>query len=604
MAHKPGLPLDYFFGPDGPGDCPPHDFEWHCHHHHHHDHCADECDDQLPAITNVGRGLQGNGFYITIDDPDTCTETYLQGWKEDSVTGETTMVWESENINGGELYYQYNLRPYTNPQTFTITFIYRRPTRCEWSWTTPAIPYVWDANKDGDPDVDGIIGSGVGDLYIRTAAMDHHETVDGKDPDDSKWIEKLVFPPGTTAKDYNSPQPLEPWSVNLTFGLQGGDVLVPNLYDLAKVLGFPAGNVFNITKGNKGELEDYDDIRDYIWNTGVVDLYIRNAVKDWSLDDPRFKAIWEKSSKSAFISKFGDPIDNKWNERLHFPPGKNHNSFPDLPEATEPWSSTITYGLESGDVLVPNIYDLMLLMGINPADYYNSDANSNPSNIAEMMKWSAYVQCAVVGQDTVEYTSDLHTHIDESFDFDVSDDGASYASRVIFTYKPFCKIMNARLNWWGNTGSRPVTIGGHKYYCAGSYQGRGFKSLPEWFRPNVDRSIPNYLIFSFWDPKDPANTFSSDYCNLGLTKDGQVYWEVYGGHTFTVPANYYWEIKSTQGIIFYDDWGIEKEVDSKGHPMSNVSKPGTTNARAIAALAATDNNDGYEVHYDFDRSLI
>lgn len=255
------IPFDYFFGPDGPGDNPPDDFHWH-------DFCADDCDDQLPAIANVGRGLQGNGFYVSISDPDSCSETHLQGWKENGTTGERVLQWTSENINGGELSYQYNLRPYTNPQTFTITFIYRRPGRCEWSWTTPAIPYLWDANGDGDPDVDGIIGSGVGDLYIRTASKDYSDLINGQNPKDDAWIEKLIFPPGTTAKDFNSPAPLHPWTVNLTFGLDGGDVLVPNVYDLAKNFGFSADAIVKAAKGTKGQYDGEDNLKDYIDRLG------------------------------------------------------------------------------------------------------------------------------------------------------------------------------------------------------------------------------------------------------------------------------------------------------------------------------------------------
>lgn len=262
--------IDYFFGPEGPGDHPPAGWDWHrdhyCHdhHHHHHDCCADECDDQLPSIANVGRGLQGDSFYVTISDPDSCTETYLQGWRKDSASGDIVKEWESLNINGGELYYQYNLRPYTAPQTFTITFIYRRPGRCEWSWTTPAIPYVWDANGDGEPDVDGIIGSGVGDIYIRTAAFEHDDIIDNKNPVDDAWNERLHFPPGTFAEDYNAPKPLEPWSATITFGFQGGDVLVPNIYDLADITGWSPDVMWNVTAGNKGYFDGSDNIKDYI----------------------------------------------------------------------------------------------------------------------------------------------------------------------------------------------------------------------------------------------------------------------------------------------------------------------------------------------------
>lgn len=595
-----------FFGPEGPGDVPPEHFHWgHCHNHH--DRCADECDDQLPSISMSGRGLPGDGYVVTIKDPDTCTETYLEGWRKDNVSGELTKEWESENINGGELYYQYNLRPYTNPQTFTITFIYRRPTRCEWSWTTPAIPYIWDANKDGEPDVDGIIGSGVGDLYVRTANKDYPDIIDGKNVKDDAWNERLVFPPGTTAVDYNAPLPEQPWSGNITFGLIGGDVLVPNIYDLAKILGFPAGNIYNIVKGNKGELEDYDDVRDYIWNTGVEDLYIRTAYKDWSLNDPRFAAIWENSKKDDFIKKFGDPVDNKWNERLHFPAGKTHSNFPDLPEALEPWSSTITYGLENGDVLVPNIYDLMILLGINPADYYGEGAEKK-SNLADMMKWSAYVQCPVVGQDDYTPTAGLNPHSGQQNDFHVGSDGITYSSRLLITYKPACKIMNVRSNWYG-TAKNDVTIRGDTdYYAAGSWMGKGYAPLPTWFRPATEKRVPNYLTFSWWDPSDASGTFRQMYCNIIFTPSGQIGFTPYGGDgiRFTVHEGDHWEIKSTQGIIFYDDWGIENELDAKGHPLSNVPTPGTDpfTIRTLAAEPKKEMYDDCEVYYDFDRSLL
>jgi hypothetical protein len=192
--------------------------------HNESDRCAPGCDDQLPVVSRIGRGLKGDSYRVNIVNPDTACETHLEGLIFDETTKTWNSEWVSENINGGELSYQYNLRPYTIPQTFTITFIYRRPGRTEWSWTTPAIPYVWDANGDGLPDTDGIVGSGVGNLFVREGV-------------DKPWIEKLVFPPGTTAEDYNSPAPEETWSVNLTFGV-GGDINIPNLDDMAKVLGW------------------------------------------------------------------------------------------------------------------------------------------------------------------------------------------------------------------------------------------------------------------------------------------------------------------------------------------------------------------------------
>lgn len=283
--------------------------------HHHEDRGCDCNDDQLPVISRVGRGLQGDGYRVQIIQPDDCTQTYLEGLRYDANSGEYVSEWISDNINGGELSYQYNLRPFTIPQTFTITFIYRRPSgkgamtgynqdgvlvdmsngkqvtkprcccigsspewgkelglpdNCSWSWTTPAIPYIWDADEDGEPDADHIVGSGVADLYIRTANKDYPDTVNGKTPKDDEWIEKLVYPPGTTGQDYNAPDPLNPWTVNLTFGLIGGDVLVPNLYDLAQLLGFSADQLLRAADGQKGQFgkspwgRDWDNLKQYI----------------------------------------------------------------------------------------------------------------------------------------------------------------------------------------------------------------------------------------------------------------------------------------------------------------------------------------------------
>lgn len=258
--------------------------------HHHEDRGCDCNDDQLPVFSRVGRGLQGDGFWVRIVNPDDCTQTYLEGLSYDSASGEWKSEWISDNINGGELSYQYNLRPFTVPQTFTITFIYRRPSgsgtgamwgytedgrfidmsdgkevtnprcccigsspewgkqlglpdNCSWSWTTPAIPYIWDADGDGEPDADHMVGCGVAQVYIRTASKDYPDVVNGQTPDDDEWNPRLVFPPYTAPIDYNCPDPEETWSVNITYGLIGGDVLVPHLYDLAQILGWKADKV-------------------------------------------------------------------------------------------------------------------------------------------------------------------------------------------------------------------------------------------------------------------------------------------------------------------------------------------------------------------------
>lgn len=214
------------------------------------DRCAPECDDQLPLISRAGRGIKGNGYQVRISDPDTVSATYLEGWSYDEATKQYTKEWTSENINGGHLTAHYNLRPYTIPQCFTITFIYRRDNRPEWSWTTPAIPYIWDTNGDGQPDTDEIIGSGLGDLWIRESIR-------------AAWQEQLVFPPGTTNKDFNSPMPLEPWSGNITFGW-GGDMPIPNLDDLSDILGWDRDDLEDLLDGSTGSISGSANVKAYI----------------------------------------------------------------------------------------------------------------------------------------------------------------------------------------------------------------------------------------------------------------------------------------------------------------------------------------------------
>ena len=222
----------------------------------HPDRCAPECDDQLPLISRVGRGLKGDSFKVEIASDSNC-ETILEGSSFDEASKEWRSEWLSENINGGCLSYQYVLRPYTVPQTFTITFIYRRPGRIEWSWTTPAIPYVWSADEAGDKeDPDHIVGSGVATLYIKKTT-------------ETEWTEKLVYPDDTGPDDYNTPDPEHPWTVNLSFGI-GGDIEVPNIDDLAKILGITvedikklvAGDTITINGVEASNIIDYVDKQD------------------------------------------------------------------------------------------------------------------------------------------------------------------------------------------------------------------------------------------------------------------------------------------------------------------------------------------------------
>lgn len=199
------------------------------HHHPHNewlvDRCADRCDDQLPLFSQVGRGLRGNGFKVVCHEEGNDT-TYLEGLNYDAVTGEYTTEWTTHNIEGGHLSYQYHLHPYGEPPTFTITFTYDRPDHPEqeWTWTTPAIPYILDAG-----------GSGIGNLFIKpttgatwTAVRNAVASSDLPDSiaDTLAAYEKLVFPEDETRDVLQPPLPGDDWTVNLTYG-KGGDIDCP-----------------------------------------------------------------------------------------------------------------------------------------------------------------------------------------------------------------------------------------------------------------------------------------------------------------------------------------------------------------------------------------
>lgn len=247
MHHHPYDFPQFLSGPPHPPHGPE-DGPWY-------DRCAPGCDDQLAMFSRVGRGLKGDGFKVIINS-DSDMETYLEGMSYDEASGTWASEWVSENINGGRLDYQYNLRPYTIPQTFTITFRYRRPNRdpWQWVWTTPAIPYIWDADNDGFADTDGIVGVGVGSLFLKktqdswlTTNLPTSYTIS----DAVSRQEKLLYPVGWTRELLNAPIPGDPYTVNLTYGV-GGDFDAPNIDDLSKVLGITVQNIRDI-------IADYGD---------------------------------------------------------------------------------------------------------------------------------------------------------------------------------------------------------------------------------------------------------------------------------------------------------------------------------------------------------
>lgn len=110
---------------------------------------AADCSDQLPLISRVGRGIKGDSARVRITGADSADETYLEGGHYDEATKTFVPEWTSGNINGGELTLTHRLNEDGDPRTFTFTLSYRRPGHTEWSWTSPAIPYVIPENQQG-----------------------------------------------------------------------------------------------------------------------------------------------------------------------------------------------------------------------------------------------------------------------------------------------------------------------------------------------------------------------------------------------------------------------------------------------------------------------
>lgn len=255
---------------------------------------ADRADDQLPLISRVGRGLQGRWARVGIDDPDTTDETHLYGESYDPSTSIWTTEWTSENINGGELRYQYNLNPHTIPRTFTITFKYSRPGRPEWSWVTPAIPYIWGADDNGTVDKpDHIVGSGVATLFVRTAH--------------TNWNERLKYPDGFTRDDFNAPLPDEAWAATITFG-HGGDIDVPDFDDIAKIIGITKQDIYNILEDKSvtingvpaKNLIEYIDAQD--------ENILKHVHLDMGFGDGNLKADGGNLDIKSYIDKMVDNV--------------------------------------------------------------------------------------------------------------------------------------------------------------------------------------------------------------------------------------------------------------------------------------------------------
>lgn len=248
---------------------------------------ADDCDDQLPLISHVGRGVKGDSGRLEVKNGR--VDTHLVGGFVDNADGTFHTEWISDNINGGELRYQYNLNPFTIPRTFTITFIYTRGHEgddnfADWSWTSPAIPYIWrvvdeDGNEHEQPD--HIVGSGVATIFAKTV---HDEW-------DIAAHEKLHYPIDSTTGEpfdrsyFNSPEPEQPWSATITFG-HGGDIDVPDFDDIAKIIGVTKEDIYNILEDNSVTINGIEasNLIEYIDKCDARDL--EHVHKDLGFNDP------------------------------------------------------------------------------------------------------------------------------------------------------------------------------------------------------------------------------------------------------------------------------------------------------------------------------
>lgn len=214
------------------------------------DRCAPACDDQLPIFSRVGRGIKGDDITAHVEERD--GHIYLVVEQIDGATGEHTILIDRA-IDGGYLEYEYNLNPFNDPATFTLTFHYDHPKHeLNWDWTTPAIPYLWHVDPEtGEPQATDIIGSGVSSFFIKKTYDEWATPTDAQTPhtvaEAADIQEKLLYPNGWRRSQFNAPDATDKWTVNLTYGI-GGDIDAPNLEDIAKIIGMTPDNIEDLVE--------------------------------------------------------------------------------------------------------------------------------------------------------------------------------------------------------------------------------------------------------------------------------------------------------------------------------------------------------------------
>lgn len=283
-----------------------HDTVDHVPQHPHHDHvvdrCADRCDDQLPLFSQVGRGLQGDGYRVELVK-DTINDTRIRGLIIDPHTGEETEEWRTDNINGGRLSYSLNYNPTTDPKTFTITFTLERPDDSQrpegekrgWTFTTKPIPYLWENE----------IRPCVATLFTKAVSQPSNY-----------WRERLVYPAGTGPEDYDMPRKLEPWTVNLTYG-KTGDIDCPTTSEEQADIDAAKQEVLNHLHKDLYGGQDSDD-----WDE------IPDSLKPLDGDKNNGRTVWD------WIKWARDQAINHLHKDLYG--GPNSSDYADIPDSLKP----------------------------------------------------------------------------------------------------------------------------------------------------------------------------------------------------------------------------------------------------------------------------
>lgn len=312
-------------------------------------HPAPDCDDQLPVFSRVGRGIKGDSVDVDlVVDED--GHTHLVVDLIDQADGHI-IEHHDKIVDGGKLTYGYNLHPFNDPSTFTITFHYEHPSEdpdLDWSWTTPEIPYMW--SHEG---ADEVVGSGIASLFIRKKGEEWYRT--GPDhliptshtaTEAIPRQEKLIYPEGDTVAEnryyYNAPDPDDPekkWTVNLTYGISTEDdptdIDVPSREDLSKIIGISPDNIEDLVNEETTPTDTFPsgvNVKEYIdalddhihEDMGFDDILVndgdndtqtpkRNTIKkwfDWLIDRLGFGDLINPGNNITVKQYIDDQIDD------------------------------------------------------------------------------------------------------------------------------------------------------------------------------------------------------------------------------------------------------------------------------------------------------